>query len=230
MTSVISPSIFATPTFLTTGWYRLQESKCVHMIRENTESNDAQSLSSEDSCLQDLLERVALHDTKALSEIYDTHAGILMSVIFAILKDKGESEDILQDCFLTVWKKAGMYQAHLGKPKSWLVTIAKNKAYDRYRKQQRQNDGKNSYQDSLRDDAFSSVVDSTADNERLAAGINDLNAEQKEAIEMVFFQGLTQQEVAEKLETPLGTVKARIRRGLLKLKDFLNNDSRNQLQ
>jgi RNA polymerase sigma-70 factor (ECF subfamily) len=199
------------------------------MTPENSESK---AVAQSDTIVADakqLLERVTKQDVSALSELYESHAGILMSVIFAVLKDKAESEDILQESFLAIWNKARMYQPHLGKPTSWMVTIAKNKAYDRYRKLVRRSEGMVVLRDSMLDEPVTKTVESNTDNEELLEGFNELNADQREAIELVFYQGYTQQEAAEKLDAPLGTVKARIRRGLIQLKEFLNNDSLNHL-
>lgn len=169
-----------------------------------------------------LLERVAGQDTDALGELYDTHSGMLMSVILSVLKDRAEAEDILQDSFITIWNKAEMYQSHLGKPMSWMITIAKNKAYDRYRKLVRKTEGLNV----LKDNFVEPIIEHPPlhDNEDLVQGFSELNTEQREAIELIFYQGYTQQEAAEKLNTPLGTVKARVRRGLLKLKQIISNN------
>jgi RNA polymerase sigma-70 factor, ECF subfamily len=227
MTSTIAPSIFAIQTICRLGWHFRQGDERIYMTPENSESKVASLVSSDDADTKLLLERVAKHDVKALSELYESHAGLLMSVIFAVLKDKSESEEILQECFLTIWNKAEMYQPHLGKPTSWMVTIAKNKAYDRYRKLVRQSDGQIILRDSMLIEPAATSVELDTDNERLHAGFKELNADQREAIEMVFFEGLTQQEVADKIDAPLGTVKARIRRGLLKLKEFLSNESQN---
>jgi RNA polymerase sigma-70 factor (ECF subfamily) len=108
-----------------------------------------------------------------------------------------------------------------------MVTIAKNKAYDRYRKLIRQSEGMIVLRDSMLSEPITKSIESDTDDEQLLEGFNELNTDQRQAIELVFYQGYTQQEAAEKLETPLGTVKARIRRGLLKLKEYLNNDSPN---
>ncbi len=170
----------------------------------------------------DLIQRLIKKDEDALAELYDTHARLLMSVIMGVLKNKDEAEDILQECFIAIYNKANMYRSHLGKPTSWMVTIARNKAYDRYRKLVRQSDGmaylKEEYE--VRQD----VTDSgeTIENDELIAKVNTLNTDQRTAIKLVFYEGMTHQEAAEKLNTPLGTVKARIRRGLLKLKQNMS--------
>ncbi len=218
MTPSIAPSIFAMPTLRQLGW--LADERVIM----NTDHSESSPLSDTDNVTQ-LLERISKRDTQALSALYDAHAGLLMSVIMAVLKDKAESEDILQESFLTIWNKAVMYQPHLGKPTSWMVTIAKNKAYDRYRKLVRQSEGMKVLKDNMVDDPVTSNVSPKADNEELLEGFKELNEDQKKAIELVFYQGFTQQEAATKLDAPLGTVKARIRRGLLQLKNFLNNKS-----
>ena len=188
------------------------------MEKKNNKSTEA----TDSAAIAMLLERVANGDKSAFSELYETYAGLLMSVIQAVLKDSAESEDILQDSFITIWNKAEMYHSHLGKPTSWMVTIAKNKAYDRYRKLVRNSEGMKVLKDNIV--TSTTVPPVKRDDERLAQGFNELNPDQKEAIELVFYQGYTQQEAAEKLNTPLGTVKARVRRGLLKLKQILSNN------
>jgi len=169
-----------------------------------------------------LLERVAKGNVDALNTLYNLHSGLLMSVIMGVLKDKSESEDILQESFLTIWKKASMYQPHLGKPTSWMVTIAKNKAYDRYRSLSRKAEGMNVLRENFTPQSVVSIEETNPNSDRLSEGFKELNTDQRTAIELVFYQGFTQQEAADRLKAPIGTVKARIRRGLLKLKDFLN--------
>jgi RNA polymerase sigma-70 factor (ECF subfamily) len=229
MTPSITPSIFATPILSRLGWHGWLKNERFHMIQENSKLKATPNTATSDVDAKQLLERVAKQDVNALSELYEAHAGLLMSVIFAVLKDKAESEDILQESFLSIWNKAEMYQPHLGKPTSWMVTIAKNKAYDRYRKLVRRSEGMIVLRDSMLDVPVIKTVESNTDNEELLEGFSELNADQREAIELVFYQGYTQQEAADKLDAPLGTIKARIRRGLIQLKEFLNNDSPNNL-
>ncbi len=174
MTASITPSIFATPVLFRLGWHGWSKDERIHMIPEKSESKVAPSTDQDVVAAKQLLERVAKQDVKALSELYEAHAGLLMTVIFAVLKDKGESEDILQDSFLTIWNKAEMYQPHLGKPTSWMVTIAKNKAYDRYRKLVRRSEGMNVLRDSMIGEPITKTVESNTDNEQLLEGFNEL--------------------------------------------------------
>ncbi len=192
------------------------------MKYENTNSgskpNDDISLDTTVDETVQLLQRLTQKDADALAKLYDAHAGLLMSVIMNVLKDKAESEDILQDSFIAIYNKAEMYSAHLGKPINWMATIARNKAYDRYRKLVRRTEGMDGlkHEFAIRGEMTNSSPKIV--NEELHAGVQELSVEQRAAIELVFYEGLTQAEAAAKLNAPLGTVKARIRRGLLKLK------------
>jgi RNA polymerase sigma-70 factor (ECF subfamily) len=174
----------------------------------------------------ELLGRIASQDRAAFAEFYDRHAPLMFSVASKILNDAGEAEDVLQETFVQLWEKAGVFDPKLGKASSWVATMARNKAIDRIRASQRRN--------RLADEAgaefaIASEVNDTA-NEAIhghdkatliQSAITGLPAEQRRAIELAYFSGLTQDEISQKLNTPLGTIKARIRRGLLKLRDQL---------
>lgn len=210
MTTSIAPSIAVKP-FLN-GYQN-------HEIQRREVS--MQKEQSKDDICRELLQQVAAKDTTALSSLYDDYAGILMSVILPVLKNKAEAEDILQDTFLTIWNKAEMYQPHLGKPTSWMITIAKNKAYDRYRKLVRTSEGMENLKESMAGNHDMKSGNPEGNDEALDSCFKKLNEDQQSAIGLVFYQGFTQQEASQKLESPLGTVKARIRRGLLQLKQCL---------
>ena len=150
----------------------------------------------------------------------------MFSVASKILNQAGDAEDVLQEVCLQIWEKAGRFDPKLGKPSSWAAIMVRNKAIDRIRASQRRT--------RLAEAAGVefSIVAEAADSANAAvhghdkakliqAAIVDLPAEQRHAIELAYFSGLTQNEISEKLHEPLGTVKARIRRGLLKLRDQL---------
>jgi len=215
MASALTHSIFLSPTTELENGLGSDVDKMKADSKYDTEGNLTVTATV------DLLQRLAQKDSNALAELYDAHSGLLMSVIMGVLKDKAESEDILQDSFIAIYNKASMYSPHLGKPTSWMATIARNKAYDRYRKLVRQTEGMVGLKQEYETREEVSESSGHPENEALLAGVNELNADQRIAIELVFYEGLTQMEAAEKLETPLGTVKARIRRGLLKLKQSI---------
>lgn len=174
----------------------------------------------------ELLGRIAGRDLQAFSCFYDRFGGILFSVAVAILKDTSQAEEVIQDVFLQIWERAGVYDRQLGKPLSWAVALTRNKAIDRLRSTQRRS--RLVAELSEESDEFPSDDTNAAGkiigNETAAMvrnALNHLPAEQRKAIELAFLGGLTQTEIAAELKLPLGTVKARIRRGMLQMRDAL---------
>ncbi len=174
----------------------------------------------------ELLRRIGIGDRAAFAEFYDRHSALMFSVAARVVNDAGEAEDVLQETFMQIWQKAGNFDPKLGKASSWVATLTRNKAIDRIRSSQRRT---RLAGEAGAEFAIASEVRDTAnealhgyDKARLIqSAITELPAEQRHAIELAFFSGLTQDEIAKKLSAPLGTVKARIRRGLLKLRDQL---------
>lgn len=174
----------------------------------------------------ELLRQIAAGDRGAFADFYDRHSTLMFSVACKILNDPGEAQDVLQETFVQIWEKAGRFDPKLGRAASWVATLTRNKAIDRIRASQRRS--------RLADEAgaesaiAAEVTDSANetvfghDKARLIqSAITGLPAEQRRAIELAYFSGLTQHEISEQLKEPLGTIKARIRRGLLKLRDQL---------
>lgn len=173
----------------------------------------------------ELLRLIAAGDRLAFATFYDLHSMVMFSVACKILHDPGEAEDVLQEVFLQIWEKAGNYDPLLGKAASWAVTLVRNKAIDRIRAWQRRMrlaEAAGTEQSSKEsDDTVNEAVHGGEKAKLIQSAIGGLPADQRQAIELAFFSGLTQNEISEKLREPLGTVKARIRRGLLKLRDQL---------
>lgn len=174
----------------------------------------------------ELLRQIAAKNRAAFAEFYDRHSTLMFSVASRILSDAGEAEDVVQEAFLQIWEKAEKFNPELGKAASWAAILVRNKAIDRIRASQRRS--------RLAEEAgveFSVIaeVNDTANEtihghdkaKLIQSAIVELPAEQRSAIELAYFSGLTQNEISEKLNEPLGTIKARIRRGLLKLRDQL---------
>jgi len=181
----------------------------------------------------DLFRCIANGDTAALGQLYDAHGKKLFALAFRILNDHKEAEDVVQEVFLQVWEKAATLDPRQGRPLAWVTTSTRNKAIDRLRSAQRR--GRlveaagaqwavevGAPQATVRTERFS---DDEA--ELVRAALARLPREQRRAIEMAFFGGLTQTEIAANLQEPLGTVKARIRRGMLKLREELERRLRN---
>lgn len=178
--------------------------------------------------IEELLARIAGGDASALESLHGLMADRLFGLTMSILKNRQESEDSLQETFLKIWKKSGSYDTEAGSALAWLLTITRNNAYDRYRRQIRQSDHMETIQNEIKDLAGSSETQPADDrflgverSLKIQEALNSLVQEQREAIEMAFFSGHTQMEVSEKLGVPLGTIKARIRRGMQSLKPYL---------
>jgi len=174
----------------------------------------------------ELFRLIGARDRAAFAEFYDRHVTRLYSVARKILNDTTEAQDVVQDVFVQIWEKAGNFDPKLGQPSYWVITLVRNKAIDRIRASQRRA--------KLADDAGAEAALTTGTGESAHEGLHgqekaglirsalvELPADQRHAIELAFFSGLTQHEISTQLSQPLGTIKARIRRGLLKLRDQL---------
>lgn len=171
----------------------------------------------------ELLHAVARGDEDALARLYDRYRIILFSLLVRILKSREEAEDVLQEVFLQVWKRAKDFDEDRGKPFTWLVTLTRSRAIDRIR----QLGARQRLADAASQDAPAAVSDAVADTlhserrEIVARALAELPEEQRRTLNLAYFDGLTQSEIAEQLDTPLGTVKTRMRSGMIKLRELL---------
>jgi RNA polymerase sigma-70 factor, ECF subfamily len=180
----------------------------------------------------ELLRRIGRGDRESFAQLYDRFSSAVFSAAFRIVNNQQAAEDVLQEVFLQVWEKAALYDPARGKPLTWAITLTRNKAIDRLRATQR----RGRLQESLERDAGGSeqfdgrssfdAVDLLEKGKLVAEAMRKLPPEQREALDLAFFSGLTQSEIAEHLKEPLGTIKARIRRGMLKLKSSLDSELR----
>ena len=173
-----------------------------------------------------LFSRVTQGDTAAFAAFYERHEARWFGLVMRIVSSQAEAEDVLQEAAVLVWERAGMYDATQGQPGAWAATVVRNKAIDRVRVGRRRGEALNrlaACEDCAGPMSPAAPVDTwgddSADLVRQTLGL--LPSEQRRAIEMAFFGGLTQSEISEQLGQPLGTVKARIRRGMLTLRDAL---------
>ena len=177
----------------------------------------------------DLLQKIGQGDRRSFEALYDRFSGVLFSTAYRVLNNREAAEDVLQDVFIQIWEKAALYDPARGKPMTWAITLTRNKSIDRLRSTQRRNrlqddllhesETVEQFDDRSSFDALSSVETSGM----VRAALQKLSKDQREAIELAFFSSLTQTEISERLGEPLGTVKARIRRGMMKLKDLLGS-------
>lgn len=175
----------------------------------------------------DLLRAVARGDETALADIFDRYRVILFSLVLRILHDRDEAEDVLQEAFIQVWRRANDFDEARGRAFTWLVTIARSRALDRLR-------SLGSRQRLATEVAVatpeqtSSAVDEAVRSERSATvrkALEELAEEQQRALYLAYFEGLTQSEIAKRLGDPLGTVKTRMRAGMIKLREILGRQS-----
>jgi RNA polymerase sigma-70 factor (ECF subfamily) len=170
---------------------------------------------------------MAQGDASGLSEIYDRHSTAVYSLALRIVREESEAEDVVQEVFAQAWRQADRYDARRGSVIAWLLIMTRTRAIDRLRMRQARPD-RQSTPDPLvleqlpaaGEDPASGLV-AQEDEQRVREALEELPLLQRIAIELAFFEGLSQSEIAERLEQPLGTVKTRIRMGLLKLRDVL---------
>jgi RNA polymerase sigma-70 factor (ECF subfamily) len=175
-----------------------------------------------------LVEYVALGRPEALAELYDRYSRVVMSFAFRILGDRAGAEELLQEVFLRTWRQAGSFSETRGSFITWLLSITHNMAIDEIRKRNRRpqrvsSDDPIQLLANMRDTDIpveDRAVGVTLRDE-ITAALRELPTAQRNVIEMAYFQGLTQREIAEETGEPLGTIKTRIRLGMRKLRELL---------
>jgi RNA polymerase sigma-70 factor (ECF subfamily) len=170
-----------------------------------------------------LMQAIVARDEAALAQLYDRYRAILFGLLMRILNNREEAEDVLQEVFLQVWRKAGDFDENRGRPFTWLVTLGRSRGIDRLRtlatRERVVEAGAREVHEEISDaasDAFRSEQRGLV-NDALA----QLPEEQKRPLMLAYFEGLTQSEIATNLGAPLGTVKTRMRTGLMKLREQL---------
>jgi len=175
----------------------------------------------------ELIRRIRAGDRAAFLQFYDGYAPLLLSVAARVLGDRREAEDVLQDVFTQIWHKSSGYDAELGTLSSWAVTLTRNKAIDRIRASTRRRrlleEVALSAESQQQEPPASAneLLHGRERAERIRSALTELSTDQRQVIELAFFAGLSQSEIAARLQQPLGTVKARIRRGMLRLREQL---------
>jgi len=178
---------------------------------------------------EDLVGRMAAGDTEAFGVFYDRHVGMLLALALRMLQSEADAADVVQDVLVMFWERAAIFDASKGRPVSWVIAAVRNRAIDIIRTKQRR--------DRLLTEAAEDVPATGAavldPPQRLAqlevagqvnAALRSLPPAQQQAIELAFFGGMSQSEIAEALGEPLGTIKARLRRGMIQLRDSLRQN------
>jgi RNA polymerase sigma-70 factor (ECF subfamily) len=166
-----------------------------------------------------LLDRAATGDAAAFKNLYDATSAKLFGVILRILNERGEAEDVLQEVYTTVWRKAAEFDSGRASPITWMVTIARNRSIDRLRARGSRPTSPLEAAIDVRDTALPAdeLIDASDDARRLHAALGTLDARHAAAIRSTYFEGLTYEALAMREGIPVGTLKSWVRRGLLRM-------------
>ena len=176
----------------------------------------------------DLMGAIQAGNPEALSQLYDRYNGILKALILRVIHNEAEADDLLQEIFMEIWNQARNFCAQKGKPLGWMVTLARRRAIDGLRKKQAYARAEERLQAETEQQPDAWVHNSTEEEIEFADTrvlvrevISSLPPPQQQAIELAFFRGMSQREIAANTNTPLGTVKTRLELGLKKIYDGL---------
>ncbi len=175
-----------------------------------------------------LMASIQQREPEALEALYDRYSGILKSLIMGVIHNDAEADDLLQEIFMEIWNQAAHYSAQKGKPLGWIVTLTRRRSIDRLRKKQAYARAEERLQNETEQQPEAWVHNSTendiemSDTRRLILGIlKNLPPAQRDAIDMAFYHGMSQREIAAKTGIPLGTIKTRLELGLKKISEAL---------
>ena len=183
------------------------------------------SVISFETPLTELMSRIAGGDRAALRQLYEATSAKLFGVCLRILSNRDESEDVLQEVYLTIWRRADRFEAGRASVITWISTIARNRAIDRLRARGPLANAQQIDDMEIADGAESAqtLLESAQSGEALGRCLSTLDSRTESVIRTAFFQGVTYEALALRMDTPLGTVKSWVRRGLLKLKECLGS-------
>jgi RNA polymerase sigma-70 factor (ECF subfamily) len=186
---------------------------------------DRTEVSSDATLAYQLLQR----DVSAFEQLYDRHSRIVYALVLRILQQASTAEEVVQDVFLQLWRNADRYDRGRGSFLPWLLTLARNRALDHLRlkseRQRRREDQAEELPAIVLQPEYEKALDEKRRAERVRFLLGSLNPQQKKAIELAYFEGLSHSEIAAALHEPLGTVKSWIRNGLLRLKEGLQKNT-----
>jgi RNA polymerase sigma-70 factor (ECF subfamily) len=162
-----------------------------------------------------LIKRMVAGDSAALESFYQRYSGLANGLALRILRDPSDAEDVVQEVFVQVWRQAERYDPKRGSPEAWLSILARTRALDRLRRRTSRREEPS---------AAAPGVTATPPNVEVLAvrkALDSLSSSQRKALELAYYKGLTQTEIAEQLGEPLGTIKTRIRTGMIRLRELL---------
>jgi RNA polymerase sigma-70 factor, ECF subfamily len=186
----------------------------------------SRSLSAADArvTLDELMQGVARGDTAAFEDFYDQLANVVFGVIARVLRDPAQSEEVAQEVFVEAWRTATRFDPDKGSASTWILTMAHRRAIDRVRSAQAAHDREEKVAHRDHVPAFDEVaeqVETRLEQEQVRRCLGGLTELQRESVTLAYYGGYTYREVGELLEVPLGTVKTRLRDGLIRLRDCM---------
>jgi len=173
-----------------------------------------------------LIQRVANQDREAFSQLYDRFSTVVFSLAMRMLRARSDAEDLLQEVFVQVWRQARGYGANRGSPEAWIIDIARSRAIDKSRAIRRIENSFVLTDDPARAESSDNAESSAAASESrltMNAGLANLPDTQRRVLELAYFDGLTQTEIAQRLVEPLDTVKTRMRAGIQRLGEIVSS-------
>ena len=171
-----------------------------------------------------LIRQVANQDRDAFSQLYDRFSTLVFTLAMRMLKARSDAEDLLQEVFVQVWRQAQNYNAERGSPEAWIINIARSRAIDKIRSIRRMERSFVLTDDPARAESGENVEASVAESEvrmTMNSALANLSEAQRKVLELAYFDGLTQTEIAARLKEPLGTVKTRMRSGIQRLREIV---------
>jgi RNA polymerase sigma-70 factor, ECF subfamily len=181
-------------------------------------------MSAQSSIPSFLIQQVAQRDREAFSQLYDSCSSLVFSLAMRMLKVRSDAEDLLQEVFVQIWRQASNYSPERGSPEAWIINIARSRAIDKLRSIRRMEQSFVLTDDPARAESSDNVENSAAESESkmaMSSALINLPEAQRRVLELAYFDGLTQSEIAARLNQPLGTVKTRMRAGIQRLREIV---------
>jgi len=175
-----------------------------------------------------LIQRAAAQDREAFSQLYDRFSSLVFSLAMRMLRAQSDAEDLLQEVFMQVWRQAGSYSQERGSPEAWIINIARSRAIDKLRAIRRRDKSFILTDDPAAAESPDNVESAVGESEAKLAmnsALANLPEAQRRVLELAFFSGLSQTEIAERLAEPLGTVKTRMRAAIQRLRVMLGTQA-----